>query len=253
MASNKFFDSCCYPIKLDHKNLIEQKKIFKKNKIFRVCLNIKKYNLNNYVKIINLMKKINFFIPIFHYQNKISANKQFNLIKKSKFNIIKIHPRFMKKDLRKDFNFFKKIFIECEKRKLNIMICTFSSFQKKVLDYDYLMYLSRLINLTKKSKVILMHGGGTQLISFYEKFRFKENVILDLSYTAQHFFKTSVFQDILFLIKKFDRRLIIGTDYPTISLEVFNTVVNYIFKNIKNKKKFNNICYKNLENIIYGL
>ena len=90
-----------------------------------------------------------------------------------------------------------------------------------------------------------MHGGGTKILSYYELFRFKENVILDLSYTIQHFKNTTTFKDILFCINKFDKRIIVGSDYPSKKLSEYSKIVSFLEQNIK-KKKFNNIIYKNL-------
>lgn len=249
MIKDKYFDSCAYPISLSEKKIDLQKKLFLKYKIYKACLHIKNYNQNNFSKINRIIKKTNFFIPIFHYQNKISLKKQINFIAKNNFKIIKIHPRFLKKDLKKNFSSYKKIFNLCEKKKITIMFCTFSSFEKKVLDYDQLFYLSKLVNLTSKTNVVLMHSGGSDLIKYYERFRFKYNVYLDLSYTAQHYCNTSVFEDILFLIEKFDKRIVIGSDYPSLSLDVFKKV-NKLFKKKIIKKKFNNIIKNNLENLI---
>ena len=54
-----------------------------------------------------------------------------------------------------------------------------------------------------------MHGRGTNILSFYERFRFKENIYLDLSYTLQHFIKTTLINDILFCIKNLDERIVL--------------------------------------------
>ena len=56
------------------------------------------------------------------------------------------------------------------------MFCTFESFEKKCLDYDYLEYISKLVNLTKTIKVILMHSGGANILRYYERFRFINRV-----------------------------------------------------------------------------
>ena len=100
-----------------------------------------------------------------------------------------MHPRFLNKKINKNFNFYKKIFSYCEKNKINIFLCTFFGWKNEVLVSNELDLISRLANLLKKSKLILMHGGGTNILSFYERFRFKENIYLDLSYTLQHFIK----------------------------------------------------------------
>ena len=94
-----------------------------------------------------------------------------------------------------------------------------------------------------------MHGGGSELLKVYERFRFKKNVFIDLSYTAQHFKKTSLFEDIIFLMKKFDKRLIIGSDYPSKDYQEFKNIHKQAKKKI-GKIKTDNIFYKNLRKII---
>ena len=116
------------------------------------------------------------------------------------------------------------------------MFCSFTSFDKKILDYDLLDFISKLVNLTKKIKVIIMHCGGTQLLGFYERLRFKENIILDLSYTAQHFLETNLFNDIVFLIKNFDQKVIIGSDIPSKNILLTKKFLIKIKKVIPKKK-----------------
>ena len=107
------------------------------------------------------------------------------------------------------------------------------------------VYTSRLIG---RNPDLLMHGGGTEILRYYKRFRYIKNVYLDLSYTAQHFIKTSLKQDIYFLIKNFDRRLIIGTDYPTKKILEYIDLNKLLKKEITNYK-INNIFLGNLKKI----
>ena len=132
------------------------------------------------------------------------------------------------------------------------MWCTLDSWYNKISETnEQLDLLSNIINNTKKNKFILMHGGGPDLLKFYEKFRFNENVFLDLSYTLYHYRKTSLEKDIIFLFNKFDKRLVTGTDFPDIDLNDYYKNLNRLIKKSKiSKKKLNNILYKNLNKLL---
>ena len=128
------------------------------------------------------------------------------------------------------------------------MWCTLDSWLKKVSSSDeQLNLLSKIINNAKKNKFVLMHGGGPELLKYYEKFRFNENVYLDLSYTIYHYKKTSLEKDIIFLFNKFDKRLITGTDFPDINLkDYYKNLKKLILKSKVSKRKINNILFGNL-------
>jgi len=96
-----------------------------------------------------------------------------------------------------------------------------------------------------------MHGGGPYLLKYYEKFRFIKNTYLDLSYTIEYYLDTSLKKDIIFLFQKFDEKILVGSDFPSFSLNKFKKSVNTILKQSKiNNKKKNNILIKNINNIL---
>lgn len=195
-------------------------------------------------------KKFKNLIPVGLLRDVNNVKKEINNILKLKYKFIKIHPRMLKRNL-SDEKFYTKVFKELNKTNLTILWCTFDGWENKASDINQLDFISKLINLTKKNKIILMHGGGPNIIKYYEKFRFIKRVYLDLSYTLPHYYESSVEKDIIFLMKRFDQRLLVGTDFPTISLEKHYKILNKIIKKSKlNNLKKNNILYKNLEKII---
>jgi hypothetical protein len=44
------------------------------------------------------------------------------------------------------------------------MFCTFSSWIDDVNEFNQIDLISKLVNLTKRSNIILMHGGGSELL-----------------------------------------------------------------------------------------
>lgn len=195
-------------------------------------------------------KRFKNLIPVAFLRNITNVKKEINNIIKLKYKFIKIHPRILKRPLN-DEKFYVKIFKELNNTNLTILWCTFDGWKKTANDINQLNFISKLINLTKKNKIILMHGGGPNIIKYYEKFRFLKRVYLDLSYTLTHYFGTSVEKDIIFLMKKFDQRLIVGSDFPTISFKNYLKALNEVIRKSKiNKNKRENILYKNLDKII---
>ncbi len=242
---NKYFDSCLYP---KQSNIKEIKNLFKiNNKKYKALVHITSdKNLTKFKYVIN---KKNKFYPLLHISKNEEISNQLKKIKYNNIKNIKLHPRFLNKKINKNFNFYKKIFSYCEKNKINIFLCTFSGWKNEVLVSNELDLISRLANLLKKSKLILMHGGGTNILRFYERFRFKENVFLDLSYTLQHFIKTTLINDILFCIKNLDERIVFGSDYPSKKMSEYFDCINFLEKKIP-KKKILKITFKNLDQII---
>ena len=230
-----YYDSCVYPESYFLDGLEKLKKKLIRANCEKAFLQIRKFDENSFEKYKKYFEKNKTFYPIYHLQKK-NLKKQFSFFTKNKIKLIKIHPRYLDKDLKKRFSFYKRVFLKCEKLKINIMFCTFESFEKKCLDYDYLEYISKLVNLTKTIKVILMHSGGANILRYYERFRFINRVFLDLSYTIQQYVNTSLFNDIIFLINKFDKKLIIGSDYPTNKIETMSKIYSKISKKIKKKK-----------------
>ena len=97
-----------------------------------------------------------------------------------------------------------------------------------------------------------MHGGGPNLLKFYEKFRFLNNVYIDLSYTLLHYQKTSLEKDIIFLMRNFDKRLTIGSDFPEFKLnDLVKISKKYFIKSKISEIKRKNIFSNNLKKLIH--
>tara|TARA_Y100000389_G_C17383374_1_gene475617 strand:+ start:313 stop:1068 length:756 start_codon:yes stop_codon:yes gene_type:complete len=243
---NKYFDSCVYPVR---NNLVEIKnlsKIYKKKNQKGLIQLTEDAKLQKYSYI---KKNFDNLYPLIHITKKQILSDQLIKIKNNKIKNIKIHPRFLNKKISEHFSYYKKIFSFCGRNRINIFFCTFSSWENKVLETNDLNEIAKLSNLLKENKLILMHGGGSKILNYYEKFRFKENVIIDLSYTIQHFRHTTLIKDILFCIKNLDSRIILGSDYPSKKISEYHNVIKLLEKKIT-KKKLENIVFKNLNNLI---
>ena len=146
--------------------------------------------------------------------------------------------------------FYLRLFKLLSKTKLTILWCSFDSWEKEANEMNQINLLAKLFNLTKQNTKIIMHGGGLNLLKYYEKFRFTENIFIDLSYTMEHYIQTTLKKDMIFIFKNFDKRILVGSDFPSFSLKQFKTCLNKLIKHSKiNNKKKTNILINNINKI----
>ena len=67
-------------------------------------------------------------------------------------------------------------------------------------------------------RLMLLHAGGTQALAFFEAMAALPNVMLDLSYSLTRYARSSIAMDHRYLIERFDRRTVFGSDFPEVSL-----------------------------------
>ena len=193
--------------------------------------------------------KTNNLIPVATIRNAKYLRSEIQNITKIGFKFVKFHPRNL--NIKFGNSFYIKAFKLIKKTKLNIMWCTFDGWPaNKLSEINQLEFLSKLSNIIKSNKIILMHSGGPNILRYYEKFRFSENIFFDLSYTISHYENTSIEKDIIFLFKKFDRRIVSGSDFPAIKINKYHEVLSKLIKKsgISNDKR-RNILYSNLNKI----
>lgn len=225
----------------------------KKNKITKalciLCSKSKKYKVDEFLKEVNVYKNLT---PVVELRKKDCNFKFLKYLKKIGVKIIKIHPRHLNCKYSK-----KKFYMDLLKNvsKLNFLVlwCTLDSWQDySSMQDDQLNLISTICNRNKTLRIVLMHGGSSNLIRYYEKFRFNENIYIDLSYTIYKFRNTSILKDIVFLLNKFDRRIIIGTDFPDIKFGNHYQNLSFILKKNKIlKHKYRNFLNNNLDRIIH--
>lgn len=242
------FDSCIYPnsyTEKDIKILIEK---LKKTKINKAILQLDSRKKINHGIILKISKNNKNIIASYGFNSKLTLNQNLNLIEKFRYSVIKIHPRYMEKKIGLNFKYYDQIFNKLPKNLL-IQWCSINSWQNNDLpETSQLKFLNKLINKHKERKIIIMHGGGPNLLKYYENFRFYENIYLDLSYTLCHYFNSSLIYDMQFLCNKFDRRIIVGSDYPCFEFSEFSKKLKFLTNKLnKNKKK--NIFYQNLNHL----
>lgn len=185
-------------------------------------------------------------VPALNLKKKILP--QLKLFERYNCKTIKIHPRSFA--LKVDNINLEEIFYHCNKKKIKIFICTyFNDIPSNYYTSDPKYIFSKAYQKYPNLKIVLMHGGCERILEFAELIRFSKNILLDLSLTITKYAGSSLDRDIKFLFNKFDKKIVLGSDYPEVDYNFFIKRVKYFSKNItKDQKK--NIYYRNIINFL---
>ncbi|MGE5343216.1 MAG: amidohydrolase family protein [Candidatus Omnitrophota bacterium] len=133
-------------------------------------------------------------------------------LKMQGFRGIKIHPRALELSIVSDE--VEQIVHAAGIHRLPVLLCTVHRPPAPVLKRPLYDAIHELCGRHRDTRFILLHGGYYELLAVSEIIRPYEHVLLDLSLTVIRFLETSVGNDIRFLVKTFDRRLAVGSDFP---------------------------------------
>jgi|JI9StandDraft_1071089.scaffolds.fasta_scaffold34340_2 predicted TIM-barrel fold metal-dependent hydrolase len=114
---------------------------------------------------------------------------------------------------------------------------------------DTAMYFFDLAKKMQRSNLIIMHGGGTQILRIAELCRDLHHVYFDLSMTLSKYKETSVAADISWLCKHYDRRMIWGSDFPEASLQQALIDFDETVGTLAEEKRWN-ILGKNIQQLL---
>lgn len=245
------FDSCFHINDISKKKLSKYSMHLKKHKITKAFIYYDKQktfgDLRTFINNCNNFKNL---IPVAYITQKKNLLREINYIVKCNYEFVKVHPRWLSVKM-SNSKFYIKLFKLLNKTKLTILWCSFDSWEKEANEINQINLLSKLFNLTKHNTKIIMHGGGLNLLMYYEKFRFIEKTFIDLSYTMEHYIKTTLIKDMIFLFKNFDQKILIGSDYPSFSIAQFKASLDKLLKHSKiNNKKKKNILINNINKIL---
>lgn len=163
---------------------------------------------------------------------------------------LKIHPRFS--DISLDCNRLPYIIKIAGEAGLVVVICTYFYSNNLCSLNNNLFKLVELIRKTKDTKIILLHGGTTNLLEMSEICRVFPNTLLDLSFTMCKYEGSSLDLDISYLYKFFDRRICIGSDNPDFKLLNLRERFEFFAQGLT-EDKAKNIAYRNLMDFMEDL
>lgn len=207
---------------------------------------------NNYshAKFATLAKEYSLIHPVAGISVHDTGVTELDLIKKSGFVAIKIHPRYSHIHLSRHRSKLVEVIAYCGTISLPVLICTYNHCEiGNYPDADPLYSLVNILKKTLNTKVVLVHGGDIRLLEFAELVRFNTNLLLDLSLTLMKYQKSSIDLDIQFLFNFFDKKICIGSDHPEYNLrEVKARFLKLASELPDNKTK--RIGYENIVNFL---
>jgi len=163
------------------------------------------------------------------------------------FRGVKIHPRLSNIII----NEHKELLIDISKAlsnaNLTFHLCTYNHSKVNLWPtVDPLVTLAEILKLTPDTKYLLLHGGTVRLLEYAELVRFNDNILLDLSYTINHWAESSLDMDIRFLMKTLDQRICLGSDSPEFNPIDLRRRFEYLSDGLA-INKLENIAYKNIK------
>ena len=96
---------------------------------------------------------------------------------------------------------------------------------------------------------VFCHAGGAYALQLAQAVRSCSNVFLDLSYTVHHQRDTSVWMDLRYLVKTFDRQIVWGSDFPEVSVGETMSDLQALLDGLSEEMR-KNILGRNVANIL---
>jgi hypothetical protein len=107
------------------------------------------------------------------------------------------------------------LFAGAAARGMAVFYCTYGfAPAAQRLPPDPLPALAEALAAAPGLRLVLLHGGGVDLLRHAEFVRANPGLLLDLSFTLMKYAGSSIDLDIGFLARSFDQRLCLGSDYP---------------------------------------
>ena len=153
-------------------------------------------------------------VPIAAYNPLADASPQrLRELRAMGFVGIKIHPRFS--GLTHRLGTLGPMLRSAGEADMVVFLCTYvHSGWGEYPTTDPLLDFVRSLREAPETRVVLVHGGDVQLMRYAELTRFNANLLLDLSMTLMKYAGSSIDADLGFLLRCFDRRICIGSDWP---------------------------------------
>lgn len=190
------------------------------------------------------------------FQTKLDALRSYILHLKSIRGgrlILKFHPRFSEIY---SFKYLLDAVTYACSLGIPVLFCTYSAYtvQQNNLKFPDIMLLIKrfaFISNKYKSPIMLMHSGGTRILEVHDIVRHNSYLYMDLSLTMLKYTGSSIDNDVRFLLNYFDKRMVIGSDFPEATpAQIFEKWGNY-FMELHTDKRYN-ILSGNLLRFVSG-
>jgi|Deesub1362A_J573_1020465.scaffolds.fasta_scaffold01646_8 predicted TIM-barrel fold metal-dependent hydrolase len=189
-------------------------------------------------------------IPIMsvHPYTENATDRLEELLNICNFKGLKLHPRLQCFSLNDErvFNLIKK----AAKHNLPVIIDAFPYYPGYYPEISPENF-NKLALSIPEAKIVIAHLCGHKVIDTLFVAKINKNIYLDLSFSFLYFRGSSIFQDILFLIKNLNgEKILYGSDYPSFPLQyALNNVLSELNRLKSHSDFINSIFYENIKEV----
>lgn len=177
------------------------------------------------------------------FSSLCQAKAELDRLKENGFKAIKIHPTLC--NIHLDSPSFNWAMEACELLDIPVFICTIMRRRGYVPSMNPLDLLYRTFVRHSGVRVLLIHGGMSEIMSYADLVRALPNALLDLSHTLTKYKGSSLDLDFRYLFTNFDRRCVIGSDFPEYTPSEIRSRIRELAYGLP-REKIENICWRNL-------
>jgi predicted TIM-barrel fold metal-dependent hydrolase len=167
------------------------------------------------------------------------------------YQVLKLHPRL---------NGYDPLDARCLalldelaswEKPMKVWLDTLFYFQKGSLQKPPVDTVHEIINRYPTITFVILHSGGSWMLQMTEALRDCPNAFFDISYILVKYAESSLWMDMMFLLQQFDLRVVFGSDFPEISIELALNYLDQLCMDMPLQIK-ENVLGKNLEAILSG-
>lgn len=129
------------------------------------------------------------------------------------------------------------------------IFCTYPFASNGSYNHSLLQDISSISILLPSLKIILAHGGCTEILKASLLARSNNNVLLDVSHTLMKYASSSVDLDLSYLFRHFDLRCCVGTDWPEFDHSAVSNRLSIFLSELPEYKQ-ENILFRNIQSFI---
>lgn len=178
----------------------------------------------------------------------VEVGRELDTITNLGFTAVHVHPRLL--GINRTTELIPEIMRQVADHSLTCFLCTYYHDEPGNLpESDPYWAISQGLNLAPELKLVLLHGGGSRIVEYSQLCRHSSSILLDVSFTVTKYQKSSILQDIAFLLNDLDQRLCIGSDSPEWS---YNQLLPIIAKltSVLPPEKRRNVLWGNISELL---
>lgn len=161
------------------------------------------------------------------------------------FKVLKLHPRLNRYDPLDPRCLAVLAELASWEHRVPIWLDTLFRFRGGTLHKPVVDTIHELVVRFGQLDFVLLHAGGTWALHVAEALRDCPNALLDLSHTLHRYADTSLMADFRFLLRRFDRRTVFGSDFPEITMSETLAVLRHCGEGLP-AEKLENVLGRNV-------